>query len=136
MRLLTTDGGVIESTRPRPLAVTGEDDQRPHEAHRPVIVPRKQQIAVLVVLPMEFVPSEIALLLDASGYEVRAASTGRAAVEVAEQTPPDIILLDLDGMYEISLDVKVSGFRVLHLLGRLRQAHPLAVVVMTSQDYR
>jgi DNA-binding response OmpR family regulator len=135
MRLLTTNGGVIESTRLGPLAVPGEDDQRTPEAHRPVIVPQKQHIAVLVVIPSDVVPSEIALRLDASGYEVRAASTGRAAVEVAEQTPPDIILLDLDGRYEISLAVKVSGFRLLHLLGRLRQAHPMAVVVMTSQDY-
>ena len=131
MRLLTTDGGVIESTRPRPLTVTEDAAPRAHEVHRPVIVPHKQQIAVLVVIPMEFVPSEIALRLGASGYAVQSACTGRAAVEVAEQTPPDIILLDLDGMYEISLTAKVSGFRVLHLLGRLRQEHPMAMVVMT-----
>ncbi len=135
MRLLTTDGGVIESTRSRPLAVTEDAAPRAHEVHRPVIVPHKQKIAVLVVIPMEFVPSEIALRLRASGYDVQSASTGRAAVEVAEQTPPDIILLDLDGMYEISLTAKISGFRVLHLLGRLRQEHPMAMVVMTSQDY-
>ena len=109
MRLLTTDGGVIESTRPRPLTVTEDAAPRAHEVHRPVIVPLEQQIAVLVVIPMEFVPSEIALRLGASGYDVQSASSGRAAVEVAEQTPPDIILLDLDGMYEMSLRPRFRG---------------------------
>ncbi len=79
--------------------------------------------------------AELLLCLDASGYDVWTAPTGRAAVEMAEQTPLDIILLDLDGMYEISPDVMVSGFRVLHLLGRLTRERPVAVVVMTNMDF-
>jgi two-component system alkaline phosphatase synthesis response regulator PhoP len=99
------------------------------------MVPCDKQAAVLIVIPEDTALSEVALQPDASGFDVWVVSTGSAAVELAEQTPPDIILLDLDGMYEIGQAGKVSGFRVLHLLGRLRRGHPLAVVVMTSMDY-
>jgi CheY-like chemotaxis protein len=88
-----------------------------------------------VVIPREAVPSGLLRRLVASGYDVWAASTGRAAVELVEQTPPDIILIDLDEMYEITQAIKVSGFRVLHLLGRLRNGHPMAMVVMTRLDF-
>jgi CheY-like chemotaxis protein len=50
--------------------------------------------------------------------------------------PLDVIVLDLDEMYEISPgQVVISGFRLLHLLGRLTRERPVAVVVMSSMDF-
>ncbi len=131
----TMNGAVIKPTRVEPLAVTVEPAPHSYQPLRPVILPYEQRIAVLVVIPTEAASSELLRRLDAAGYDVWAASTGRAAMELAEQTPPDIILLDLDEMYEIGQAIKVSGFRVLHLLGRLRNGHPMALVVMTRLDY-
>jgi CheY-like chemotaxis protein len=135
MRRLKTDEAVMEQTRAGLPVLEGDYDADPDEALRPVLFPADQHIAVLVVVPAGAAPSEVLLRLDASGYEVWTPSTGRAAVELAELTPPDIILLDLDGMYEIGQAIKVSGFRVLHLLGRLKRERPVAVVVMTSLDF-
>ena len=135
----TMNGAVMKPTRVEPLAITEPATPFVHvqvqQLPPAVLIPYEQRIAVLVVIPLETAPAELLHRLDASGYDVWAASSGRAAVELAEQTPPDIILLDLDGMYEISQASKVSGFRVLHLLGRFRSGYPMAVVVMTSMDY-
>lgn len=135
MRHPTTYEVVTKPGRAEPVAVTEDDVSSTHEGYRPVSFSYPPRTAVLVVMPKDAMPPGLSLRLDASGYEVWVASTGCAAVDLAEQTPPDIILLDLDGMYEIHQTGTVSGFRVLQLLGRLRRGHPLAMVVMTSMDY-
>ncbi|HEY7350247.1 MAG TPA: response regulator [Ktedonobacterales bacterium] len=136
MQRLRTSVGVVEHELIEPLAVTKGDEPDANAAHRPIIFPCEQRIAVLVVIPTEMVRTELSLCLDASGYDVWAASTGHAAVELAEQMPLDVIVLDLDGMYEVGQEqAMISGFRVLHLLGRLTRERPVAVVVMTSMDF-
>ncbi len=134
MRHATTDAVEMNPLPPGLLAITPVDEPSAQASLPSVVAPFEERIAVLMVIP-ENTAAEIVEHLDASGYDVWTASNGRAAMELAEQSPPDIILLDLDGMYEINHTVKVSGFRVLHLLGRLKRGHPVAVVVMTSQDY-
>ncbi|HLW01029.1 MAG TPA: response regulator [Ktedonobacterales bacterium] len=135
MPLPTMDEAVMKLMQAEALVEPADAVPLVHQPHLPVILPYEQRIAILVVIPKEAVPTGLLRRLGASGYDVWAVTTGRAAVELAEQTPPDIILLDLDGMYEITSAIKVSGFRVLHLLGRLRNGHPMAVVVMTRLDY-
>ncbi len=135
MPLPTMDEAVLKPTRVEPLVDPVDAVPQAHQPRRSLILPYEQRIAILVVVPKETVPPQLLGRLGASGYDVWAVSTGRAAVELAEQTPPDIILLDLDGMYEITQAIKVSGFRLLHLLGRHRNDHPLAMVVMTRLDY-
>ena len=135
MRRPITNEVMIQQGRAEPVAVTEDDVPSTHEGYRPVVFSCPARIAVLVVMPEDAVPPELALHLDASGYAVQMACKGCTAVELAERIHPDIILLDLDGMYEIRQAGRVSGFRVLQLLGRLRHGHPLAVVVMTSMDY-
>jgi len=90
----------------------------------------------LIAIPAEAARAELSLHLGASGYEVWAASTGWAVMELAEHQHLDGILLDLDGMYEAGQEqAMISGFRVLQLLGRLARGRPVAVVVMTSMDF-
>jgi CheY-like chemotaxis protein len=135
MPLPTMDEAVMKPTRVEALVEPADAAPQVYQPRRTALLPYEQRIAILAVIPREAVPSELLRRLGASGYDVWVVSTGRAAVELAEQTPPDIILLDLDGMYEITQAIKVSGFRVLHLLGRRRNEHPMAVVVMTRLDY-
>ncbi|HEU5370351.1 MAG TPA: response regulator [Ktedonobacterales bacterium] len=135
MRRPTTNEVVTKPGWAEPVAVTESDSTPDCEVYRPVIFSGPPRIALLIVMPKDAVPPGLPLRLDASGYAVQMACKGCTAMELAEQTPPDIILLDLDGIYEINQAGKVSGFRVLQLLGRLRRGHPMAVVVMTSMDY-
>ncbi len=138
MQPLRTIGGVIEQRGVESSAVTTGDQIRASETHYPGVFPGEPRIAVLVVLPVEAsqtARAELLLCLEAAGYDVWAAPIGRAAVELAEQAPLDMILLDLDGRYEISPEVMVSGFRVLHLLGRLTRERSVAVVVLTGMDF-
>lgn len=124
MRHATTDVVMMKPHTPSLLGITPVDETVAQASPPSVFVPFEERIAVLMVIPEGAAPSEIVLHLEASGYDVWTASNGRVAVELAEQSPPDIILVDLDGMYEINHAVKVSGFRVLHLLGRLKRGHP------------
>jgi CheY-like chemotaxis protein len=136
MRRQTTDVGVIAPAPFEPATIAKEHDTRANEAHRPTIPLVEQRRVILIAIPAEAARAELSLHLGASGYEVWAASTGWAVVELAEQQPLDGILLDLDGMYEAGQEqTMISGFRVLQLLGRLTRGRPVAVVVITSMDF-
>lgn len=136
MRRQTTDVGVIVPAPFEPATIAEEYDTRANEAPRPTSPPAEQRRAILIAVPAEAARAELSLHLGASGYEVWAASTGWAVMELAEQQPLDGILLDLDGMYEAGQEqAMISGFRVLHLLGRLTRGRPVAVVVITSLDF-
>ena len=136
MRHQTTGVGVIAPAPFEPVTITKEHDTRTYEAHRAASSPGEQRKVILIAVPAEAARAELSLHLGASGYEVWAASTGWAVMELAEQQPLDGILLDLDGMYEAGQEqAMISGFRVLHLLGWLTRGRPVAVVVITSMDF-
>lgn len=131
----TLDEVEMKRPPPGPLAGTKVDDTSAQASYPPIFAPYEPRAAVLMVMPDVGTSSEVSLHLGAAGYDVWAASDGCLALEIVEQTPPDLILVDLDGMYEINQCGKISGFRILHLLGRVRCERPLAVVVLTSLDY-
>ncbi|MGC9396318.1 MAG: response regulator transcription factor [Anaerolineae bacterium] len=58
------------------------------------------------------------------GYEVSAAADGRQAVEMARQTPPDLILLDI-------MLPKLDGFEVCRLL---RQELHAPIIMLTARS--
>ncbi|MFI6599303.1 response regulator transcription factor [Nonomuraea sp. NPDC050536] len=77
---------------------------------------------VLVVEDDRVIGSELAEALSANGYEAFLAETGRAALERAEQLPPDLTLLDL-GLPD------VDGVA---LCRRLRLTTPETVIVVLT----
>ncbi|WP_204058430.1 response regulator transcription factor [Microbispora corallina] len=77
---------------------------------------------VLVVEDDPAIGSELAEALAGHGYEVGLATTGEQAVRLAEETPPDLVLLDL-GLPD------VDGVAVCR---RLRSALPYTVIVVLT----
>jgi len=65
------------------------------------------------------------LMLHASGYETRVARTGDAALAIAAEFHPSVVLLELD-----LLDV--NGYEVARLLRERAQTHDLRLIALTS----
>jgi len=63
--------------------------------------------------------------LQLEGFVADVASDGEAALRMAQQSPPDLILLDL-------MLPKVQGVEVLRTLRALPQFHDLPVIVFTQ----
>jgi len=83
-----------------------------------------------VILIVDDMTENIALLrtfLEGKGYEARAATGGRQAMEAVMQEPPDLVLLDLvmPGM---------DGYEVCERLKRDKATHHIPVVVVTGVD--
>jgi len=115
---------------------TESDGARKDKVSPPALVQREQRPAVLAVTPTEVSRAALVTCLSASEYEVWAVCRGREALELAEHTSLDAVLLDLDGSYEAGLNgTMISGFRLLYLLWRLTRGRPVAIVVTTSMDY-
>jgi CheY-like chemotaxis protein len=52
-------------------------------------------LRVLVVDDNRDTARMLQLLVEGQGYEMEAAHTGRAAIEIARRAPPDVVLLDI-----------------------------------------
>lgn len=126
----------IQHSLAEPISGAGSKAPMLASSSVPTLLEDEQRPAVLAVTPAEAARLEMVLRLNASGYVTWAAGTVREALELAEQMPPDVIVLDLDEQYEAGRDgAMISGFRLLHLLRRLTSDHPVALVVVTRLDY-
>jgi CheY-like chemotaxis protein len=91
-----------------------------------------KRLRVLVVDDCPEMIRPLALLLDRWGHEVREASNGRRALELASEKPFDAVLLDIDmpGM---------DGFEVAAAL-RLQESHAAVLLIAatghTEEAYR
>src|SRR5512139_2407905 len=65
-------------------------------------------------------------LLESSGYKVRSASNGRDGIQMAKNTPPDLILLD------VMMSERTEGFFVLQELRRIPTLSQTPVIVLSS----
>jgi two-component system response regulator ChvI len=68
--------------------------------------------------------ASVSMLLEQEGYHVRTFSDGAAALTALSTAPPDLAILD----------IKMPRMDGLELLRRLRQAHDLPVIFLTSKD--
>src|SRR6188508_3642417 len=64
-------------------------------------------------------------LLGAQGYEVRAVTNGRQAIQAVEREPPDLILLDIN-MPEL------NGYEVCRQLRALERSKDIPVIFLTA----
>jgi CheY-like chemotaxis protein len=79
---------------------------------------------ILVVEDSKFLRVTIERVLSRAGYEVGTADDGEAAVRIARETMPDLILLDM-------LLPKLSGEQVLMALKKDPATQPIPVMVVT-----
>lgn len=81
---------------------------------------------VLLVDNEPLVRTILAEVLRQSGFDVRTASSGTEAVEMARQTPPSLVLMD----------VQMPGLSGWDTLERLHEVDPgLPVLLMSGADY-
>ncbi len=136
MQRQMTHAAVIERARIASVSETGKDHALAVGADVLASAIGEKPRAVLTLIATEAERTELGLYLGASGYVVWAVSTGSEALELAEQGALDAIMLDLDGLYEAGwAGGMISGFRLLHLLGRLTRERPVAMIVITNLDY-
>lgn len=82
---------------------------------------------VLVVEDNPDVSASLQMLLEASGYEVRCADTGRRALEEAGRFLPHVVLLDL-GLPDM------AGHEVLKGLRGLESVRQASIIALSGRD--
>lgn len=82
---------------------------------------------VLVVEDNPDVSASLQMLLEASGYEVRCADTGRRALEEARRFLPEVVLLDL-GLPDMSGQDVLKGMRA------LEEVRGASIIALSGRD--
>lgn len=93
-----------------------------------MIMKEANQEQSLVVLIVDDVPENLAVLhdaLDESGYTVLVANNGNAALDIAAEIQPDVILLD-------AVMPEIDGFKVCKKLKASNQTRHIPVIFMTG----
>jgi CheY-like chemotaxis protein/DNA-binding CsgD family transcriptional regulator len=93
-----------------------------------MIMKEANQEQSLVVLIVDDVPENLAVLhdaLDESGYTVLVANNGNAALDIAAEIQPDVILLD-------AVMPEIDGFQVCKKLKASNQTRHIPVIFMTG----
>ncbi|MDQ3521107.1 MAG: response regulator [Gemmatimonadota bacterium] len=83
------------------------------------------QQTILLVEDNTHILDAFTLLLEDSGYRVRAATTGSQAIQSVREAPPDLVLLDL-GLPDM------DGLEVVHAIKRDPRAARVPIVVLTG----
>ncbi len=81
---------------------------------------------VLIVDDEEDLLDLLAYNLEVSGFQVERAATGRRAVELASERPPDLVLLDV-------MLPDLQGFEVLRILRGREQTRAVPVILLTAK---
>lgn len=90
---------------------------------------------ILVVDDDRIILRTLAMKLGAAGYEVITAEEGAAAVNIARQTTPDLILLDINFPPDIfAQGVAWDGFLIIDWLRRIDAAKGIPVIIITAED--
>jgi two-component system, OmpR family, response regulator RegX3 len=79
---------------------------------------------ILVVEDTEAILDAVADALAAEGFDVQGASDGRAALELAEAEPFDLVLLD----------IMLPGLSGTEICRRLRAEGPVPIIMLTARD--
>jgi len=82
--------------------------------------------AVLIIDDDSDFVRAIQTLLETSGYKVRSAVNGRSGLELAKNTVPDLILLD------VMMSERTEGFFVLQEMRRIPALSQTPVIVLSS----
>ncbi|MEO8677979.1 MAG: ATP-binding protein [Vicinamibacterales bacterium] len=114
-------GQGTEFTVTLPLAPAGEKPREQPAAAPPIRPPRR----VLIADDSHDGADSLAFILRAAGHEVTTAYDGRSAIELADATRPDVVLLDI-GMPE------VSGYDVARAIRRESWGRNMRLVALTG----
>jgi CheY-like chemotaxis protein len=119
------DSGSNRSTQVPAVQVTEAQPLETWEDEGGQSVFSTEPLRILIVDDDMSSSASLELMLHASGYETRVAHSGGAALALAAEFHPSVVLLELD-----LLDV--SGYEVARLLRDHAQHHDLRLIAMTS----
>lgn len=89
----------------------------------------QRQRTILIVDDEEDVLDLLQLVFETSGFEVRRASTGKSAVSIAYEQPPDVVLLDV-------MMPEMDGWQVLRTLKGDERTRSIPVVMLSARAER
>src|SRR5690349_8976807 len=90
---------------------------------------------ILVVDDNDVALKTFELKLKSSGFEVITARDGSAAVSLAREQQPDLIVLDINFPPEVgSSGLQWDGFNIMEWMGRFREVSDIPVIVITSGE--
>ncbi|MBK8598802.1 MAG: response regulator [Holophagales bacterium] len=89
----------------------------------------QRQRTILIVDDEEDVLDLLQLVFETSGFEVRRASSGKAAVSSAYELPPDVVLLDV-------MMPEMDGWQVLRTLKGDERTRHIPVVMLSARAER
>jgi two-component system cell cycle response regulator DivK len=94
-----------------------------------------QNRKILVVDDNPVVLKAFELKLKAVGFQVLTASEGSAAVSMARNERPDLIVLDINFPPEVgSSGLQWNGFNIMQWMHRFQEAANIPVIIITSED--
>ena len=117
-------GAEIVITLPAQVAGAAEAQDASPRARKPAAA-AKAPARILVVDDLAASAETLMTLLEMEGFQVRIASEGMAALKIAEEFKPDVVLLDigLPGM---------NGFEVAHRLRTLPESRDALLIALTG----
>ena len=69
------------------------------------------------------------------GFQVLTATDGTAAVNIAREEKPDLVVLDINFPPDIgSTGLQWDGFNIMEWMGRFKEAAGIPVIIITSGD--
>lgn len=110
-------------------------DDKPAFAADTPILPIGKNRKVLVVDDNPVVLKSFELKLKASGFEVLTATEGAAAVSLARQTRPDLIVLDINFPPDVgSSGLQWDGFNIVQWLRRFQDAADIPIIIVSAGE--
>jgi two-component system cell cycle response regulator DivK len=88
---------------------------------------------ILIVDDNEVIVKTLSMKLKSSNYDILSALDGAAAVSMARQKRPDLILLDITFPPEVG-GVPWDGFQIIEWLHRLDEAKNIPIIIITGGD--
>jgi CheY-like chemotaxis protein len=95
----------------------------------PIPVPAKQSPRILLVEDNKDAAASLKMLLETEGYEIRLAHDGEAAVKLALEIKPDVLLVD------IGLPT-MNGYEVAKQVRRQHRFRKLLVIAVTGWGWK
>lgn len=90
---------------------------------------------ILVVDDNAVVVKTFEMKLKSYGFEVVTASEGSAAVSLARQSKPELIILDINFPPDVgSSGLQWDGFNIMQWLGRFQEVASIPIIIITSGE--
>jgi DNA-binding response OmpR family regulator len=125
----------IPAVRERPLASIGGLLTAAEPAIEVLHQPRRLFYHLMVLEPTPLLATEFVRAFRAAGYGTHSARTWVQMLEWIEQEEVDAVLLDLDAIDASVSSRNISATRLITLMRRAMDSHPVTVAAVSRREY-